>query len=479
VSDTNESYELLCLQPSSSTTTAKSVIIEAGYLIRSVALQDTALHINGDINATVPLKVLGASNAKSLFFNNQQLKFTTNPVTGELSSTLTFNTPRITLPNLSTLSWKTIDSLPELQASYDDSAWTAASLTETPNPLQPLLTPTSLFGSDYGYNVGALVFRGHFVADGTETTLSINTQGGFAFGTSIWLNSTYIGSWTGIDVAEANNATYPLPTLVSGKSYIFTIVVDNNGMDENWAVGADLMKAPRGILDYDLAGRDPSVISWKLTGNLGGEQYIDKVHIFLIFFPPTQGDFHLYIIHVTLGANPLPLRSADPSMKGASSPSVKASHSPTHQASPGHPALRQPGSAKQESHFTARPSRSIFPSTTTFRSRSTLETRPSTELGPATEPSFISTGISSGSISITSGLRLRSLYRKVCVKKGMRREGFGTNRVIRNTELPRHKLAGSRTLGSGSFRCAPVEFQAGDRDCGVDWYACAGHGANT
>lgn len=36
------------------------------------------------------------------------------------------------------------------------------------------------------------------------------------------------------------------------------------------------MKNPRGILDYTLSGRNQSSISWKLTGNLGGEDYRDK-----------------------------------------------------------------------------------------------------------------------------------------------------------------------------------------------------------
>jgi hypothetical protein len=37
------------------------------------------------------------------------------------------------------------------------------------------------------------------------------------------------------------------------------------------------MKDPRGILNYSLDGHAQSDISWKLTGNLGGEAYIDKV----------------------------------------------------------------------------------------------------------------------------------------------------------------------------------------------------------
>jgi len=214
-----------------------------------------------------------------LHFNSQQLTFTTDPITGEWTSTLTYTAPQLSIPDLSTLDWKYLDNLPEVRSSYDDSAWTAADHTTTNNSIQPLLTPTSLFGSDYGYNTGVLIFRGHFAADGSETTLYLNTQGGFAFASSVWIGDVYVGSWAGNGGDEANNSTYTLPNLVSGKQYVLTILVDNNGLDENWVVGPDLMKAPRGILNYDLTGRNQSVITWKLTGNLGGEQYVDKVRI--------------------------------------------------------------------------------------------------------------------------------------------------------------------------------------------------------
>ncbi|KAL4928944.1 beta galactosidase jelly roll domain-containing protein [Aspergillus undulatus] len=39
------------------------------------------------------------------------------------------------------------------------------------------------------------------------------------------------------------------------------------------------MKEHRGILDYELTGRDKSSISWKLTGNLGGEKYRDHTRV--------------------------------------------------------------------------------------------------------------------------------------------------------------------------------------------------------
>jgi hypothetical protein len=181
------------------------------------------------------------------------------------------------LPDLSSLAWKYVDDLPEIQPSYDDSAWTKADHKTSNNSVFALETPTSLFGSDYGYNTGVLIYRGHFVATGNETRLTTWTQGGSAYGTSAWLGSTYLGSWPGIDASVAYNSTYTLPNLVRGKSYVFTILVDNNGLDENWVVGVEDMKSPRGILNYSLSERSQSAITWKLTGNLGGEQYIDKV----------------------------------------------------------------------------------------------------------------------------------------------------------------------------------------------------------
>jgi hypothetical protein len=255
-----------------------SVIVEAGYLVRSIDIEGTALHINGDLNATVPIKVIGApSSTKDLHFNGQKLSFTVDPVTGDWSSTLQYTAPKISLPDLSSLAWKYVDDLPEIQPSYDDSAWTKADHKTSNNSVFALETPTSLFGSDYGYNTGVLIYRGHFVATGNETRLTTWTQGGSAYGTSAWLGSTYLGSWPGIDASVAYNSTYTLPNLVRGKSYVFTILVDNNGLDENWVVGVEDMKSPRGILNYSLSERSQSAITWKLTGNLGGEQYIDKV----------------------------------------------------------------------------------------------------------------------------------------------------------------------------------------------------------
>lgn len=244
--------------------------------MRTADIKGTGLYINGDLNATVPIRVIGIpSSVKSLYFNSQRLTFNVDEATGDWSSGLEYRQPEFTLPDLASLDWKYTDNLPEIQSSYDDSAWTKADLKASNNPTS-LKSPTSLYGSDYGYHSGVLIFRGQFVATGSETTLQVWTQGGSAYGTSAWLNSSYLGSWPGSSALLDYNSTSTLPRLVRGEPYVFTILVDNSGLDENWAVGGDDMKSPRGILNYTLSGREQSAITWKLTGNLGGEQYIDK-----------------------------------------------------------------------------------------------------------------------------------------------------------------------------------------------------------
>ncbi|KAL3431795.1 putative beta-galactosidase A [Aspergillus tetrazonus] len=255
---------------------AASVIVKAGYLVRTAYVKGRDLHLTADFNATTPVEVIGApKTAKNLFINGKKAHHTVDK-NGVWSTEVGYSPPKIVLPALEDLKWKSLDTLPEIQPSYDDSAWPDANLP-TKNTIYPLRTPTSLYASDYGFHTGYLLFRGHFTANGRESNFSIQTQGGQAFGSSVWLSGTYLGSWTGDNDYQDYNATYTLPSLKAGKEYVLTVVVDNMGLNENWVVGQDEMKKPRGILNYELSGHEASDITWKLTGNFGGENYVDKV----------------------------------------------------------------------------------------------------------------------------------------------------------------------------------------------------------
>lgn len=252
-----------------------TVIVKAGYLTRTANITGDTLVLTGDLNATTPIEVIGApSTVCKVTFNGKDISVKTSK-TGTLSGTIDLPKAAISVPKLSSLEWKYIDSLPEIQANYDDSKWKVADLKKTYNSLRPLTTPVSLYSSDYGFHTGTLLYRGIFKAIGNETSFYAWTQGGSAFGSSIFLGDQLLGSWRGYDAATNGNKTVTLPNLTAGKEYTITIVIDNQGLDESYSIGADTAKNPRGVLNYILTGRSQSDISWKLTGNLGGEDYID------------------------------------------------------------------------------------------------------------------------------------------------------------------------------------------------------------
>ncbi|KAI1622657.1 beta-galactosidase A [Exophiala viscosa] len=262
---------------SSQESTAASIIVQAGYLVRAALLNGTELHLSADFNDTTFVEVIGApSSAKTLFINGQELGYTTSSV-GDWTDTVNVPSQNMTPPSLNSSEWKYIDSLPEIQPTYNDSLWPTADHPTTNNTLRNLTTPMSLYAADYGFHTGSLLYRGHFVAQGNESSIYLNTQGGWAFGSSVWLNQTFLGSWAGVSTQNNTNATYKLTHLQAGQPYVFTVLIDHMGLEENPTVGGDLMKTPRGILNYALAGRDDTAITWKLTGNLGGEDYRDTV----------------------------------------------------------------------------------------------------------------------------------------------------------------------------------------------------------
>lgn len=106
--------------------------------------------------------------------------------------------------------------------------------------------------------------------------LKLRTAGGSAYGMSAWLNGAHIGSWPGNDKSQDHNSSFPLPSLAAGTKAVLTVAIDHMGLNQNWVIGTETMKFPRGILDFEVLGRDKKEVTWKLTGNLGGEEYVDK-----------------------------------------------------------------------------------------------------------------------------------------------------------------------------------------------------------
>jgi beta-galactosidase len=184
------------------------------------------------------------------------------------------------LADLKSLDWYGIDTLREVSQYYNISGWTAADLEHAYTWHRVIQkTPTSLFASDYGFHTSVMVFIGKSTATGVEESLAILTQGGSAFAHSIWVDGTHLGAFVGSASSRSQYTSYKFKSkMAEESSHTITVVIDNMGLESNW-VARNTMKEPRGILDWELKSSDGVIknnITWVLTGNLGGEDYLDK-----------------------------------------------------------------------------------------------------------------------------------------------------------------------------------------------------------
>ncbi|KAI1454933.1 glycoside hydrolase family 35 protein [Annulohypoxylon moriforme] len=258
--------------------TTSKLIINGPYLVRSASIDADELHIKADFNATTKVEILGVPGSVSkLFINGKETPTETSGLAKVANVSIT--APSFTVPKLSDLEWKYIDSLPEITTGFDDSAWPSADKTSTDNTYQYLQAPVTTYASDYGFHTGVLVYRGHFNATGYETTFSLWQSGGTGFAASIWVDDYLLSSYTGNPANESFQGKYDVtgPGFEAGSEHVFTVVVENMGLNED-GIGSDEQKAPRGILGWRLATSKATntPISWKLTGNLGGEDYLDR-----------------------------------------------------------------------------------------------------------------------------------------------------------------------------------------------------------
>lgn len=196
------------------------MIVHAGYLVRTAQFENLSLHVTADFNSTTDIEIIGAPQARALYINDQPVRYSIDEH-GVIAVTRTYTPPKLNLPDLSKLDWKYIDGLPEIRPDYDDTKWVSAN-RQSNNTYRNQTTPASLYSSDYGFHAGYLIYRGHFVSQGNEPSIRIQTQGGSAFGTSAWLNGTYLGSFTGVGGQTNYNSTFNLTNLIHGVPYVLT-----------------------------------------------------------------------------------------------------------------------------------------------------------------------------------------------------------------------------------------------------------------
>jgi len=279
--DRNEAHKYWV---TSATSSSWPIIVKGPYLVRSAVLDvDGILNIQADFNKSTDVAIMSYPHPKVVIINGRKLDIQLDD-TRYISTHVEVPPIHLELPTLSGLDWNHIDSLPELDSGYDDASWPVANLKGAVNSVAS--DRISLAGSRYGFHAGILLFRGHFIAPASNTWLRVKARGGLAFAYSVWLNGSLVHSFDGKSTVATDSAEIDLSSgpagLQEGAPYVLTVVLDNMGYDENPIVGYDQGKTTRGLLDYELrygrwrwwSSRD---ITWKITGNLGGEKYQDRV----------------------------------------------------------------------------------------------------------------------------------------------------------------------------------------------------------
>ncbi|KAG9025922.1 hypothetical protein FRB95_009626 [Tulasnella sp. JGI-2019a] len=180
--------------------------------------------------------------------------------------------------------WEYADSLPEISSTYDDSKWMTANNKTTHLPYPPLFGESVLYGCDYGFCEGIVIWRGHFYGAGSERSVRLVINGGEGFAASVYINdvlirTTYGNSTNNKNIVSETDEVYVFPewSVVPGRDNVVTIIQDNMGLDEThnkWQT--DGSRSPRGIRGYKLS--DGMFSHWKVQGKVGGYLgYRDKL----------------------------------------------------------------------------------------------------------------------------------------------------------------------------------------------------------
>lgn len=112
--------------------TNTTALVGGPYLVRNatVTRAGSALSLYGDLNATVPLTIIGSTSVKKVTWNGKKVAVRSDG-RGVLTGTLALSSKvkELHVPKLT--GWKFADSLPEAKADFDDAEWVVADHSTT------------------------------------------------------------------------------------------------------------------------------------------------------------------------------------------------------------------------------------------------------------------------------------------------------------------------------------------------------------
>ncbi|GJJ10923.1 hypothetical protein Clacol_005152 [Clathrus columnatus] len=249
-----------------------TILVGGPYLVRNVTVENNhTLHLTGDLNSSVPLTIFAPDGVNSVSWNNDLVH--TSRQGAALVGQVTMKELQFTKPPTVLDNWKFADSLPEVDTEFSDDDWIVANHTTTNIIIPPLFGDGRvLYGCDYGFCEGIVLWRGHFMGTGAETAVNLSISGGTAFAASVWINDVFIRSTPGDNLTpNMTNEIFDFPSgsIKVGKDNVITVLQDNSGLDETGlAPTSNDPKSPRGISGFELL--TGNITTWKLQGKFGG-----------------------------------------------------------------------------------------------------------------------------------------------------------------------------------------------------------------
>ena len=229
--------------------TGNSQLISTGpYLVRTGTVRGNTAVLTGDTDGATTLTVRAPAGVNQVSWNGRPVSVRRG-ADGTLTGSLA-GPPNYQLPTLD--NWKFQFGSAESDPGYNDSGWTVAS-------------NTALSADNYGFHHGFVWYRGHFTATGTETSITLDGEGGSPAGEyEVWLNGAELGA------SPSGSATFTFPPglLQPGKDNVISVLNFNSGHDEGGG------QSQRGLTSATLNGSS-AAMTWRVQGDQGGEQLPD------------------------------------------------------------------------------------------------------------------------------------------------------------------------------------------------------------
>jgi beta-galactosidase GanA len=263
--------------------TAAGPVLERGpALVRTASVSGGTLALTGDTKAATTLEIWAPSSVTAVTWNGLPIAYRTSTA-GSLVSTAPLAGPeQVSLPDLSTATWRYATESPEKAPGFDDGTWATADKTSTNSTSKPPAGQPVLTADDYGFHYGDVWYRGRFTGD-APATVSLKYGGGGAGIVQAWLDGTFLGQ----DVIPSAlpsppttaTATFAVPGAArTTGDHVLSVMVRNNGHNEDGGVN-DAHKEGRGLISASYADATGAAVqpavAWKIQGNQGGESIAD------------------------------------------------------------------------------------------------------------------------------------------------------------------------------------------------------------